>query len=110
MPSFRSSAWIRGAPQSGFAATIRLTRALISALTDGRPPVGRVESFVQYSRKRRRCRRRTVSGVTSTRGRRQPAQSRVLKGEVVRAANKDGEEPKPTEQERDHRAQIVREG
>src|SRR5437016_13649385 len=46
--------------KSGFAATIRLTRASISALTGGRPPVGPAESLVQYSRKRRRCHRRTV--------------------------------------------------
>jgi len=57
--------------------TIRLTRALISALMGGRPPVGLAESVVQYSRKRRRCHRRTVSGVTITRGRRHPAQIRA---------------------------------
>src|SRR5437016_14259236 len=34
----------------------------------GRPTVGRPESLVQCSRKRRRCQRRTVSGVTITRG------------------------------------------
>ena len=75
MPSFRSSPWIRGAPHRGFAAAIRVTRALISALTGGRPPVGRPESLVQYSRKRRRCHRRTVSGVTITRGCLHPAQT-----------------------------------
>ncbi len=32
-------------------------------------PVGLPKSLVQYSRKRRRCHRRTVSGVTITRGR-----------------------------------------
>jgi hypothetical protein len=52
----------------------RLTRALISALTEGRPPVGRPESWVQYWRKRRRCHRGTVSGVAITSGRRHPAQ------------------------------------
>ena len=65
-----------GAPQ-GFAAAIRVTRALISALTGGRPPVGRPESVVQCSRKRGRCHRRTVSGVTITRGCLQPAQTRA---------------------------------
>jgi hypothetical protein len=74
-PSFRSSPWIRGAPQSGFAVAMRLTRALISALMGGRFPVGRPESRVQYSRKRRRCHRRTVSGLTITRGPRHPAQT-----------------------------------
>ena len=64
MPSFRSSPWILGAPQRGFAAAKRVTKALISALTGGRPPVGRSESLVQCSRKRRRCHRRTVSGAT----------------------------------------------
>src|SRR5882724_1429263 len=67
-PSLRSSPWIRGAPQSGLAAAIRMTRTLISALTGGRPPVGGAESLVQCSRNRRRCQRRTVSGVTITRG------------------------------------------
>src|SRR5438132_6483689 len=75
MPSLRSSPWILGAPQSGLAAAIRMTRTLISAWTGGRPSVGRVESLVQYSRKRRRCHRRTVSGVTITRGRLHPAQT-----------------------------------
>jgi hypothetical protein len=67
MPSFRSSPWMRGAPHKGFAAAIFLTRAAISARMGGRPPVGRPESRVQYSRKRRRCHRRTVSGETMTR-------------------------------------------
>jgi len=57
------------------AAAIRMTRDLISALTSGRPPVGRAESLVQCRRKRRRCHRRTVSGVTITRGRLHPAQA-----------------------------------
>jgi hypothetical protein len=39
----------------------------MSALTGGRPTVGRPESLAQCSRKRRRCQRRTVSGVTITR-------------------------------------------
>jgi hypothetical protein len=65
---------MRGAPQSGFAVAMRVTRALISALTGGRPPVERPESWVQYLRKRRRCHRRTVSGVTMTRDSLQPAQ------------------------------------
>ena len=55
------------APQSGSAAAIFRTRATISALTGGRPRVGRAESLAQCSRKRRRCQRRTVSGVTNTR-------------------------------------------
>jgi hypothetical protein len=39
-----------------------LAPTVSSALTGGRPPVGRPESLVQCSRKRRRCQRRTVSG------------------------------------------------
>ena len=66
---------MRGAPQSGFAVAMRVTRALISALMGGRPPVERPESWVQYLRKRRRCHRRTVSGVTMTRDCLQPAQT-----------------------------------
>ncbi len=64
IPSFRSSPWILGAPHSRFASPILVTRAVISALTGGRPPVGRPESFVQCSRMRRRRHRSTVSGAT----------------------------------------------
>jgi hypothetical protein len=60
-PSLRSSAWMRGAPHRGFAAAMRRTKGLIAGSMGGRPPVGRRESWVQYSRKRRRCHRRTVS-------------------------------------------------
>jgi hypothetical protein len=45
---------------------MRVTRALISALTGGRPAMGRAESLVQCSQKRRRCHRRTVLGDTMT--------------------------------------------
>src|SRR5207245_8824997 len=75
MPSFRSSPWILGAPHRGFAAAIFLTRAVISALTGGRPPVGRPESWVQCSRKRRRCHRRSVAGDTTTSDWRHPVQT-----------------------------------
>src|SRR5258708_24925014 len=136
MPSFRSSPWIRGAPQSGFAAAICVTRALIWALTGGRPTAGRPESFVQYSRKRCRCHRRTVSGVTMARGCLHPAQTlasptqknrsavrslgRVIvllytascwckarfSRELAVAAAEEREEAKQGEQEGDHRAGI----
>jgi hypothetical protein len=65
---------MRGAPQSGFAVAMRVIRALISALMRGRPAVVRPESWVQYSRKRRRCHRTTVWGVTMTRDCLHPAQ------------------------------------
>src|SRR6266566_7108009 len=74
-PSFRSSPWIRGAAQSGLALAIRVIKALSSASTVGRPPVGRAESLVQYSRKRRRCHRKTVSGDTMMRACLQPGQT-----------------------------------
>jgi len=64
----------RGAPErigGGHACN----QGLDLALTGGRPRLGRRESAVQYSRKRRRCQRRTVAGVTITRGCRQPAQT-----------------------------------
>src|SRR4029450_11037471 len=73
IPSFKSSPWILGAPHRGFASAIRLTRAVISGLTGGRPPVGWPESVVQYRRKRRRRQRTTVSGVTITRAVLHPA-------------------------------------
>ena len=56
----------RGSPERIRPAK-RVTKALISALTGGRPPVDRSESLAQCSRKRRRCQRRTVSGATITR-------------------------------------------
>ena len=42
---------------------------------DGRPTSGRAARELQYSRKRRRCHRRTVSAVTITRGCLHPAQT-----------------------------------
>ena len=62
------------APQGIRRGHLRTTAA-ISALMSGRPPVGRPESWVQCSRKRRRCHRRTVSGETMTRACRQPVQT-----------------------------------
>jgi hypothetical protein len=58
----------------GFAVAIRVMRTLISALTSGRPAVVWAESWVQYSRRHRRCHRRTVSGVTMRRECLHPAQ------------------------------------
>jgi hypothetical protein len=66
---------MRGGPHKGFAAAIFLTRGAISALMGGRPPVDRPERWVQYSRKRRRCHRRTVSGDTKSSACRQPVQA-----------------------------------
>ena len=93
----------------------RATRALISALTGGRPPIGRPESLGQCSRTRRRCHRRTVSGATITRAPRHPVhildsqahgelvvQREILKRELVVAAAEDREESKQVEQEGDH--------
>ena len=74
IPSFMSSPWIRGAPHKGLASAIRATRARTSALTRGRPP-GALERTDQYWRKRRRCHRRTVSGVTITRACFHPVQT-----------------------------------
>src|SRR3989441_11726591 len=75
IPSLRSSPWILGAPHKGLVAAIFLMRAAISALIGGRPSRGRSESFVQCSRKRRRCHRSRVSGDTMTRACLQPAQT-----------------------------------
>jgi hypothetical protein len=77
MSSLRSSPWMRGAPDKGFAVAIVLTSAAISVLTGGRLPRDRSERRVQYSRKRRRCHRRTVSGETMTSACRQPVQTLV---------------------------------
>jgi hypothetical protein len=48
----RHGFWVR---PTGLAAVIRVTGARMSALTGGRPTVGRPERLVQCSRKRRRC-------------------------------------------------------
>jgi hypothetical protein len=137
MPSLRSSPWMRGAPQREFAVAIPVIKALMSERVVGRPPAERPESLVQYSRKRRRCHRRTVSGVTITRGCFHPvqtlanptrrddqfyvvaggspfacrpellAQGKVLEGELTVAADEEGEEPEQVEEEGDHRVEIV---
>jgi hypothetical protein len=136
IPSCRSSPWIRGAPHSGLAAAIFRTRAMMSALTGGRPTVGRPESLAQCSRKRRRCQRGTVSGVTITSDRLHPAQTlasptqkgrrrtkfgprhrppvdgelvpqgQVLDCELAVATEEEGEKPKQVEQEGDHELRL----
>jgi hypothetical protein len=78
---------MRGAPHRGFAAAIRRTKAWISASMGGRPPVERRESWVQYSRKRRRCHRNTVSGVTITRDCFHPAQTLASRPDPEEAIN-----------------------
>ena len=65
-PSFRSSPWIFGAPQSAFSAAMRRMRIRTSSLTLGRPPRGR-DRQRQYRRKPARCHPTTVSGFTITR-------------------------------------------
>jgi hypothetical protein len=101
--------------------------AATPVLTGGRPPRDRPESQVQYSRKRRRCHRRTVSGETMTapaanRSRFWPgrpeqavsraelwaghrsfvdgellAQGQVLESELMVAADEEREEPERVE-------------
>ena len=62
-PSFKSSPWMRGAPQVGFSATMRKISARISWLTRFRPPLCLAwESHLQYSRKPARCQPTTVLG------------------------------------------------
>jgi len=60
-PSFSSSPWIRGAPQSGFATLISRIRARSSWSIFGRPPRAR-DRQRQYRRKPARCHRRIVPG------------------------------------------------
>jgi hypothetical protein len=62
---------------SGVAVAIVLTSAATSLLTGARPPRDRPERRVQYSRKRRRCQSRTVSGETMTSACRQPVQTQA---------------------------------
>src|SRR5260370_15736288 len=65
-PSFSSSPWICGAPQSEFSAATRRIRVRISSLTLGRPRLGR-DRPRQYRRKPARCHPTTVFGFTMTR-------------------------------------------
>lgn len=66
-PSFRSSPWIRGAPQSGLASAMVRTSLRISALTRGRPTPFACDNLHQYRLNRLRCHEITVSGRTMTR-------------------------------------------
>jgi hypothetical protein len=63
---------------------------LISAFTGWRPLVEQPESLAQYARKRRRCHRRTVSGVTITRGPLHPAQTLVSPTQKRRSLLRSG--------------------
>jgi hypothetical protein len=62
-PSFNSSPWMRGAPQSGFAAARVRISARTSPATVGRPVRRRLFQR-QNSRKPCRCHAMTVSGLT----------------------------------------------
>jgi hypothetical protein len=59
---------------------------MISALTAGRPTLRRAEKLAQCLRKRRRCQRRTVSGVTNTRDCLHSAQILVSPTQTKRSA------------------------
>ena len=64
-PSFRSSPWMRGAPQPEFSSAIRRISFRSSSFTFGRPPRRR-DRHRQYRRKPLRCHATTVSGFTIT--------------------------------------------
>jgi hypothetical protein len=75
--SMRSSPWIRGAPQVGFSATIRKINSRTSFGVGLLPTCfGTLEISLQYIRKRVRCQRTTVSGVTTRRACFHPDQTR----------------------------------
>jgi hypothetical protein len=65
MPSFCSSPWIRGAPQSGLAAAISATSKRMAESVLGRPGRFGLERCVQRRRSHWRCHRSTVSGCTT---------------------------------------------
>ena len=65
MPSFKSSPWILGAPQSELASAILRINKRTSDGMVGRPRRRRLFQ-VQKSRKPRRCHARTVLGLTMT--------------------------------------------
>ncbi len=62
-PSFRSSLWICGAPQSGFSKLIFWIRSRTSLSICGRPARGR-DFHRQNAQKPLRCQRTIVSGLT----------------------------------------------
>ncbi len=76
MPSFMSSPWTRGAPQSGFSRLMRRMGSRTSRGTGGRPPIRRRDFQVQKRRKPFRCQAMTVSGFTVTSASRQAGRSR----------------------------------
>ena len=78
-PSFSSSPWILGAPQSGLAFAIVRIRWKISRLIGGRPGPLRRDLNFQNSLKPSRCHRMTVSGLTTINGSCQSLQNRASK-------------------------------
>jgi hypothetical protein len=74
-PSFCSSPRIRSAPHRGLSRAIIAIRSRTSAVTRGRP-TGARDRQRQNSRQPRRCQRTTVSGVTTSRCRRQSLRAR----------------------------------
>src|SRR5271167_1540697 len=82
---------MRGAPQVGFSATIRMIKARTSLLTRFRPPAcPTLEIHVQYKRNPARCQFTTVRGVTRTRGFLQPDQNvrNATQNSLCRAVNR----------------------
>src|SRR5260370_40168057 len=66
MPSLRSSPWMRGAHQSGFAMLISRISRRISGGTVGRPP-WHLDFQRQYNLNPARCHLMTVAGFTTVR-------------------------------------------
>src|SRR5215472_4505143 len=82
---------MRGAPQVGFAASIRKIRARTSLLTRFRPPTRlNLEIHVQYKRNPARCQFTTLRGVTKTRGFLHPDQKvlNATQNSLCRAVNR----------------------
>jgi hypothetical protein len=81
-PNFCNSPWIRGAPQSGFAAVIFATSVRRATSVDGRPRRDGREGAAHRRRSHWRCQRTTVSGwtkITALRQSRQALASRIQK-------------------------------
>jgi len=84
-PSFRSSPWIRGAPQVRFARCISRISSRIPDSICGRPGCRDPLLQRQYNRKPCRCHRITVSGRTRTSAWRQPDQQRDSHAQRIRS-------------------------
>jgi hypothetical protein len=93
MPSFCHSPWIRGAPQSGFAAAISSTSDRMAPSMLGRSERIGSERRAQRRRSHWRCHRTTVSGRTTIKAVRHSRQALASRIHPPGAGEQDPKEP-----------------